>query len=137
MAFLALAKDAKLIVADEATEGLDKNAKPIVLNLVQEISQQQDCSLLWISHRRDEIAFLTDQVYELSPDKKHIRELIRLPITGFNCQVETNSNQDRNRNRKVYRDLDKDGLQSIIGNIWLDPSISYFQITGTRNQTEG
>jgi ABC-type multidrug transport system ATPase subunit len=132
MAFLALAKDAKLVIADEATEGLDENAKPKVIDLVKEISKDQGCSLLWISHRRDEIAFLTNEVYKLSPDKEHIGELIKHDIKGFKCQVKTDS--DECLNGESYQD--KDGLLSIIANICLNPSISYFQITGTRNQEE-
>ncbi len=132
MAFLALAKDVKLLIADEATEGLDKNAKPRVLDLVREISRHQGCSLLWISHRRDEIAFLTDEVYELSPDQDHTGKLIKLPMKSFKCQVETDSNEYFNGDSHH----DKDGLLAIIGNIFLNPSISYFQITGTRNQKE-
>lgn len=66
MTFLALGKETKLLIADEPTEGLDKQAKPIVIELVKQATKNKRLGMVWISHRYDEIAMLTDEVYELS-----------------------------------------------------------------------
>ncbi len=141
MALLALGKNTKLLIADEATEGLSTTIKPKVIELIQKISENQEFGLLWISHRRDEIAFLTNKVYELSPDEKKQGELHELPIKGFHCQVVTKGFHcqvvtNSNFHEKTYKNLDKDGLSSVIGEILLDSSVSNFTITGNRNISE-
>ena len=130
MAFLALGKETKLLIADEATEGLDKNAKPIVIDLVKQAAKKEEFAVLWISHRRDEIALLTDKVYELSPDEERKGKLVELPIQGFDCEVEAIGSTS---NSGHYQNLNLDGLASTIGEIWLNPSLTSFKVTGTKN----
>jgi ABC-type multidrug transport system ATPase subunit len=70
MTLLAIGKQPDLLIADEATEGLDKTAKPIVLNIIEEGIKKQKFALLWISHRWDEIVRLGEVIYELSPSEQ-------------------------------------------------------------------
>lgn len=124
MTFLALGKETKLLIADEATEGLDKQAKPIVIDLVKQATSNKQLGLLWISHRYDEIAMLTDEVYELSKGK-----LVKLNVKGFDCEIETNlmnGSQD-------YHNFDKNGLFNLLGEICLNSKISNFEIKGCRS----
>ena len=130
MAFLALGKETKLLIADEATEGLDKNAKPIVIDLVKQAAEKGKFAILWISHRREEIALLTNKVYELSPDEERKGKLIELPIQGFDCHVEAIGSTSSNSH---YQNLNLDGLASTIGEIWLNQSLTSFKVTGTRS----
>ena len=128
MAFLALAKKPQLLIADEATEGLDKEGKEIVLSEVQRLANCHQGGILWISHRRDEVARLTDKVYELFQGKLHEQER-----QGFDCQIETDS---INAEAKKYFNLSKDGAFQALEEIFTDSSIHKFQMTGLLQKRE-
>lgn len=128
MAFLALAKKPQLLIADEATEGLDKEGKEIVLSEVQRLANCHQAGILWISHRRDEVARLTDKVYELFQGKLQKQEL-----QGFDCQIETDS---PNTEAKKYFNLSKDGAFQALEEIFTDSSIHKFQMTGVMKKRE-
>ena len=128
MAFLALAKKPQLLIADEATEGLDKEGKKIVLSEVQRLANCHHAGILWISHRRDEVARLTDKVYELFQGKLHEQER-----QGFDCQIETDS---INAEAKKYLNLSKDGAFQALEEIFTDSSIHKFQMTGVLQKRE-
>ena len=122
MAFLALAKKPELLIADEATEGLDREGKEIVLSEVERFSNCNKAGILWISHRRDEVARLTDKVYQLCQGK-----LVEQKFQRFDCQIETNS---INAEAKKYFNLSKDGAFQALEEIFTDSSIHKFQMTG-------
>ncbi|MDZ4786221.1 MAG: ABC transporter ATP-binding protein [bacterium] len=128
MAFLALAKKPQLLIADEATEGLDKEGKEIVLSEVQRLANCHQAGILWISHRRDEVARLTDKVYELFQGKLQKQEL-----QGFDCQIETDS---PNTEARKYFNLSKDGAFQALEEIFTDSSIHKFQMTGVMQKGE-
>ena len=128
MAFLALAKKPKLLIADEATEGLDKEGKKIVLSEIQRLANCHQAGILWIFHRRDEVARLTDKVYELFQGKLHEQER-----QGFDCQIETDS---INAEAKKYLNLSKDGAFQALEEIFTDSSIHKFQMTGVLQKRE-
>lgn len=119
MTFLALGKNTKLLIADEPTEGLDKKAKPIVINLIKETLKNQQLSLLWISHRPEEIAMLTNEVYELSEGT-----LIKSDVKGFNCGVEN----DLENHSQYYHNIDKDGILTLFVENLLNLEVSNFRV---------
>lgn len=124
MAFLALSKKTDLLIADEATEGLDKEGKAVVLSEVQEAAERQNFGLLWISHRRDEVAMLTQDVYELNQGK-----LTRQFLQGFECEIQTDSLTSQGQK---YSQLCKDGAFQVLGEIFTDTSISKFSLQGQK-----
>jgi ABC-type multidrug transport system ATPase subunit len=128
MAFLALAKKPQLLIADEATEGLDKEGKEIVLSEVQRLANCHQAGILWISHRRDEVARLTDKVYELFQGKLHEQD-----SQCFDCHIETDS---VNAEAKKYFNLSKDGAFQALEEIFTDSSIHKFQMTGLLQKRE-
>lgn len=70
MVYLALSKQPELLIADEATDGIDSNIKPIVLEAVRRIVEQGS-SVLWITHKRIELAKLSaNKVYRLISNNK-------------------------------------------------------------------
>jgi ABC-type multidrug transport system ATPase subunit len=123
MAFLALAKRPKLLIADEATEGLDESSKEAVLSAIQQASSYSDFGMLWISHRRYEVTLLTDAVYELSNGK-----LNRIFIDGLYCQMETNLRE----NNEIYQNLGKNDALEIVSKMFSDSRISSFKFTGEK-----
>ena len=126
MAFLALGKKIDLLVADEATEGLDKEGKETVLSEIKRLADSQNFGILWISHRRDEVAMLTNEVYELLEGK-----LLKHCLQGFSCQIETNSLEGTANN---YINVGKDEAFEILGKVFTEQSISNFKMTGFKSQ---
>jgi len=83
LAFLALAKRPALLVGDEATEGLDRDAHEFILRRV-ELLADAGTAVLWVSHRPDEIARLCRRVYEVRDGK-----LASLADARFRCTIES------------------------------------------------
>lgn len=90
LVFLALAKSPALLVADEATEGLDGKSRHLILDQIKRVAEQH-MTVIWITHRYDEIASLTESVYELREGKliRHAGELFHCEVTLNGTVVET------------------------------------------------
>ncbi|NJM69262.1 MAG: ATP-binding cassette domain-containing protein [Scytonema sp. RU_4_4] len=126
MAFLALSKQPKLLIADEATEGLDKESKKIILSELKRAFERSEFGMVWISHRHHEIAILVDQVYELTSCK-----LKKHSLGNFNCEVETEFKTE------TYNNLSYEAFQEVFGEVFTNSLVSNFNIKGTRKtQTE-
>lgn len=123
MAYLALGKKTKLLIADEPTEGLDDRSKEIILQAVEYAAQDQQLAILWISHRIHEVARLTTNIQKLSNAQLKHRE-----VATFNCSVKTNGGEAK----QIYPTLCKDGFEEMIGEIFTDTSISDFTIVGDK-----
>jgi ABC-type multidrug transport system ATPase subunit len=123
MAFLALAKQPKLLIADEATEGLDKDSREAVLSAIQKASNHSKFGMLWISHRRYEVTLLTNTVYELSNG-----QLNRSYVNGFACEMEV----DLTANRTFYRNLCKDEALEVVSEVFINSQVSSFKFTGKK-----
>jgi len=91
LAFLALAKSPALLVADEATESLDGRSRHLILEEVKRVATEQHMAVIWITHRLDEIASLTESVYELREGKliPHAGELFHCEVMLNGAVVET------------------------------------------------
>ncbi len=128
MIFLALVKQPKLLIADEATDGLDEKSKLFVIKKIEDICRQSKLSILWISHQHHEVARLTDTNYELVEGKlKAPRENI------FNCEIKTDPGTDIDGK---YCNIPSKGWLEIAAKIYTNPSISSFDIKGNRTQGE-
>lgn len=127
MIYLALAKRPKFIIADEATDGLDKS-RQFVIEEIEKIYQEYKPSILWISHQHDEVARLTDTIYELSDG-----ELNSVTKNRFSCNVSTDP--------KTYlcgshHNLTPKGWLELTARIYTNPDISSFEIKGERTEGE-
>lgn len=58
----ALAVEPRLIVADEITSALDVSVQALILNLIREIQQREQVSLLFISHNLATVRYLSDHI---------------------------------------------------------------------------
>jgi len=128
MIFLALAKRPKLLIADEATDGLDEKSKLFVIDKIEEISKKSRLSVLWISHQHDEVARLTDTVYQLIEG-----ELKSPSRRRFNCEVITSPETSVCGS---YHNLSSKGWSEITAKIYTSPVLSDFEIKGERMQGE-
>ncbi|MBD1903368.1 ATP-binding cassette domain-containing protein [Trichocoleus sp. DQ-A3] len=124
MIFLALAKRPKLLIADEATDGLDEKSKQFIIEKIEDISTKSELGILWISHQHHEVARLTDTVYELIEGK------LKAPSQkSFNCNIET---QPQISVCGSYHNLTSKGWLEIAANIYTNPMISKFEVKGRR-----
>ena len=128
MIFLALAKRPKLLIADEATDGLDEKSKLFVIDKIEELSQKSRLSVLWISHQHDEVARLTDTVYHLIEG-----ELKSPSRRRFDCEVTTSPETSACGS---YQNLSSKGWAEIAARIYTSPVLSDFEIKGKRMQGE-
>jgi len=128
MIFLALAKCPKLLIADEATDGLDEKSKLFVIDKIEEISKKSRLGVLWISHQHDEVARLTDTVYQLIEGK------LKSPTRKrFDCKVITSPDASVCGS---YSNLSSKGWSEVMAKIYTSPIISNFEVKGKRMQGE-
>lgn len=125
MAFLALMKRPKLLIADEATEGLDRDSREAVLVAIKQASSDPDFGMLWISHRRHEVTILSNEVYELADGKLNLKSM-----QGFNCSLETHP--EIKNCQQSYCALGKDDALEIVSEIFTNSQISKFHLIGER-----
>ncbi|MBN3928022.1 ABC transporter ATP-binding protein [Nostoc sp. NMS4] len=130
MAFLALGKNPLLLIADEATEGLDADSLKTVISAVMQASKHQKIGMLWISHRRYEVAMLTDKIYQLSEGK-----LSETCLEKFRLSVQTEPDIDI-FSGKNFIDLltSKDVCFDLMGHLFTESSVSKFRLEGIREE---
>lgn len=122
MIFLALVKRPKLLIADEATDGLDENSKQVVIELIENMIQNHGLSVLWISHQLQEVARLTDTIYRISGGKLEKN----LDTNGFNCDILTEPKTSFSGN---YPNLLSKGWSEIATAFFIDKTVSTLTIT--------
>ncbi|MCC7482956.1 MAG: ATP-binding cassette domain-containing protein [Hyphomicrobiales bacterium] len=65
MLYLALALRRRLLILDEPTDGLDSSVVHPLIDFLKHYADRMNSSLVYISHRREETAYLTDRVLVL------------------------------------------------------------------------
>jgi ABC-type multidrug transport system ATPase subunit len=123
MAFLALGKKPQLLIADEATEGLDEEGEETVVSVVEDAAINHNFAMLWISHRRDEVARLTDEVYRL-----YEGSLVLQDWQEFDCRLEINNSTET----YPYRNLSMKAAYQVFVKKLNSQSIDSFRMTGNR-----
>ena len=63
---IALAKKAKFLIADEPTTALDPQVQLDILNLILQIKKEENLTILWATHDKKVMSYMTDQVFDLS-----------------------------------------------------------------------
>ena len=120
MAFLALGKKIDLLVADEATEGLDGKVKKIILSEIKRAIEDFNLSILWISHKFDEIFVLTNKIYELQDG--YLNQKI---TDNFNYKIEIKSSS---LGSNVDQSIDQHNIFQVIGELLENSLIDEFTI---------
>jgi ABC-type multidrug transport system ATPase subunit len=121
MAFMALGKRPQLLIADEATEGLDTQYKAAVLSIVKEEIKNSQLSMLWISHRYSEVIELTTKIYELTSGN-----LQQLNFEGFQFDLKTNENDNYD---SEFNNGDKESILEQLALVLSDSKVSHFTLT--------
>jgi ABC-type lipoprotein export system ATPase subunit/ABC-type antimicrobial peptide transport system permease subunit len=99
----AIAKNPKVVLADEPTGNLDANNTFEVMGLIKKISQT--CLVILVSHEKDLVDFYADRVLELS-DGKIINDYIN----------EGNRTLEHIDDRNIYlQDLEKESITQPLG----------------------
>jgi len=124
MIFLALTKQPRLLIADEATDGLDDQSKAFMIEKLEMLLESSMLSLLWISHQYYEVARLTNTVYKLNEGK-----LISADQKRFDCEIHTYPEESI---CGTYKNLSSKGWLEIVSKIYGSPEISRFDIKGSR-----
>ncbi len=63
---IALAKQARLLIADEPTTALDPIVQREILQLIREIKDEAHLTILWATHDRQVMNALADRIFDLS-----------------------------------------------------------------------
>jgi energy-coupling factor transport system ATP-binding protein len=128
MAFLALGKQPRLLIADEATEGLDERSAKTVISTIKSACSNQGLGMLWISHKKYEVVMLSDHVCVLKGGN-----LSEVQIPKFKVDIETNSEQESLNFANGHSiSTSKDIGFEILGDLFTKPSISRFKIEGNQ-----
>jgi peptide/nickel transport system ATP-binding protein len=101
----ALAAEPEVLIADEITSALDVSVQGVVLNLLRELQQRLDLTMLFISHNLAVVRYVSDEVTVLrggrviengptdsvltDPSDPYTRELLRaVPVMGRALDLE-------------------------------------------------
>jgi len=101
----ALAAEPEVLIADEITSALDVSVQGIVLNLLRELQQRLDLTMLFISHNLAVVRYVSDEVTVMrggrviehgptdsmlsDPTDSYTRELLRaVPVMGRPLDLE-------------------------------------------------
>ena len=104
---LALSHEAKLLILDEPTAGLDVVARDQILDLLREYMEQEGRGILISSHISSDLEGLCDDLYMIHEGKIHEDMDVLLDQYGI-LKVE----------EKVFADLDKRGILRVAKESW-------------------
>ncbi len=79
----ALVKNPPLLILDEPCQGLDDEQKITFLNLVNNICERLNKTLIYVSHYDNEIPDCIDKVLELKNGRQHVYSIIKKEILSI------------------------------------------------------
>jgi ABC-type multidrug transport system ATPase subunit len=82
LVYLALAKRTQLVLADEATAGLDPAHRAELLAVVRELAEGERMAVVWVTHHYDELVYLRARVLHMASGR-----LSALPPGQWNCRL--------------------------------------------------
>ena len=106
---LALSHEAKLLILDEPTAGLDVVARDQILDLLREYMEQEGRGILISSHISSDLEGLCDDLYMIHEGKIILHEDMDVLLDQYGIlKVE----------EKVFADLDKRGILRVAKESW-------------------
>jgi ABC-type molybdenum transport system ATPase subunit/photorepair protein PhrA len=62
----AMVEEPRLLILDELCQGMDLKHRRLVMRTVDGIAQQHRATIIYVTHRKDEIPRSIDRVFELA-----------------------------------------------------------------------
>ncbi len=125
LAYLALVKQPALLIADEATAGLDPPHRKAVLETIGSTLAATNMAVMWVTHDHNEL--LTLQLRKVIQVARGSLEALR--VSGWNCEISVDGGDPR---RLV---LTPDALFKLFSELALNPQTQTIQMTMDRSGT--
>ena len=109
----ALANDPKVLLMDEPFGALDSQTRSIMQELLLQIWEHSQKTVLFVTHDIEEALFLGDQVYVMSARPGRIKERIEVPIPRPRAVDTVTSDVFVNLKRRVIELLHEEVLASM------------------------
>ena len=100
----ALAYQPQILLMDEPFASVDAQTRGDLEDLILEVRDRYDMTILFVTHDIDESVYLSDRIVVLSPSPTEVREILDVPLPAPRDQVETKELAEFARLRAhVYR----------------------------------
>ena len=100
----ALAYQPQILLMDEPFASVDAQTRGDLEDLILEVRDRYDMTILFVTHDIDESVYLSDRIVVLSPSPTEVREILDVPLPSPRDQVETKELPEFARLRAhVYR----------------------------------
>jgi ABC-type multidrug transport system ATPase subunit len=126
LAYLALAKQPKLLIADEATAGLDPPHRKALLDTIGHALGTTDMAVMWVTHDHNELLAL--RLRKVIRVERGHSEQVRL--TGWHCEFTVDLGQSQRLHLTV------DALFELFSELALDPKTQNVQLNMVRHRAE-
>jgi NitT/TauT family transport system ATP-binding protein len=85
----ALAYQPRILLMDEPFASVDAQTRADLEDLVLEVRQRYDVTIVFVTHDIDEAVYLSDRVVVLTPSPTHVQEVLDVPLPRPRDQVDT------------------------------------------------
>jgi NitT/TauT family transport system ATP-binding protein len=85
----ALAYQPEILLMDEPFASVDAQTRGDLEDLILEVRERFDMTILFVTHDIDESVYLADRIIVLSPAPTEVREILDVPLPRPRDQVET------------------------------------------------
>jgi NitT/TauT family transport system ATP-binding protein len=85
----ALAYQPQILLMDEPFASVDAQTRADLEDLILEVRERYDVTILFVTHDIDESVYLSDRIVVLSPSPTSVKEILDVPLPRPRDQVET------------------------------------------------
>ena len=85
----ALAYQPQILLMDEPFASVDAQTRADLEDLILEVRERYDVTIVFVTHDIDESVYLSDRVVVLSPSPTRVQEIVDIPLPKPRDQVET------------------------------------------------
>ena len=122
LAYLALAKGPALLIADEATAGLDPPHRRAVLAVIADTLASTDMAVLWVTHDHNELFALSlSRVYQVT-----LGRIEPVSLAGWRCEVAVDGGEPGGL------DLTPDAVFKLVGELLTNPDCREVRLAMSR-----
>jgi NitT/TauT family transport system ATP-binding protein len=90
----ALAYQPEILLMDEPFASVDAQTRGDLEDLILQVRDRYDMTILFVTHDIDESVYLSDRIVVLSPSPTEVREILDVPLPSPRDQVETKERQE-------------------------------------------